>query len=182
MIDSSDFTLRAMRSDDIDIVRKWRNLEQVKTYMFTDSDINEEEHKTWFGMTLLSDDSDYQIVEYQNKPVGLANAIKINKLASNCFWGFYLGDPNCPKGCGTMLALLMLEHIFNTHPIQTIYGEVFEFNTASLKLHNKFGFKTMLELAKTVAKNGNDENVITLSLSQDDWETTKLNIRKTQNP
>ena len=130
MIDSSDFTLRAMRADDIDIVRKWRNLEQVKTYMFTDSDISKEEHKTWFDLTLLSDDSDYQIVEYQNKAVGLANAIKINKVAGNCSWGFYLGDSNYPKGTGTMLALLMLKHIFKTHPIQTIYGEVFEFNTA----------------------------------------------------
>ena len=75
----------------------------------------------------------------------------------------------------------MLEHIFNAHPLQTIYGEVFEFNAASLKLHKKFGFKPILELARTVEKNNKHESVITLSLSRDEWKASKPNIIQTLN-
>ena len=165
-----------MSADDIDTVREWRNRDHVKAYMFTDNDITKDKHKRWFNLTLLSDDVDYQIVEYLDKPIGLANAVKINKDSGNCYWGFYIGETNTPKGCGTILSFLMLDHLFNTHPIHTIYGEVFEFNAASLKLHEKFGFKTLLKLAHTVLKNGKDENIITLSLSRNDWDNIKINI------
>jgi len=182
MLEMHDFRLRPMNTGDIDRVRQWRNLEHVKAYMFTDDDITEDEHKSWFDQTLLSDDADYQIVEYQEKPIGLANAIKINNISRSCSWGFYIAETGCQKGCGTMLSCLMLSHIFNTYPVHTIYAEVFEFNSTSLKLHEKFGFKPILELARTTIKSGKNENVIALSLSRDDWETTKPTILKTLNP
>lgn len=166
----------------MDKVRAWRNLEHVKATMFTDNNITEDEHKSWFELTLLSDDADYQIVEYQHRQIGLANAIKINAVAKSCFWGFYIAELDCPKGCGTFMALLMLEHIFSIHSVHTIYAEVFEFNNASLKLHDKFGFKAMIELNRTVLKNGAKENVVTLSLSRDDWDNLKQNIISTLKP
>ena len=68
---------------------------------------------------------------------------------------------------------LMLTHIFNTLDVNTIYGEVFEFNTASLKLHEKFGFTIVDELAKSVTKNNKQENVIVLSLKRNNWNTNQ---------
>ena len=181
MPELDDFILRPMDTDDVDRVRRWRNLEHVKAYMFTDDDIGEDEHKSWFDLILLSDDADYQIVEYQKNPIGLANAVKINHISKSCSWGFYIAETGCPKGSGTTLALLMLEHIFTAYPVHTIYAEVFEFNIASLKLHEKLGFKPVLELARTAEKNGKDENVIAISLSRDDWHTIKPLLLKTLN-
>ena len=58
MLDLIDFTLRPMNADDISTVREWRNRNHVKAYMFTDNDISEDEHKNWFDLTLLSNDTD----------------------------------------------------------------------------------------------------------------------------
>ena len=121
---------------------------------------------------LLDDTSDYQIIEFENQAIGLANAVDIDLKQKTCHWGFYLGNVTAPKGCGRQLANLMINHIFNTYDIDTIYGEVFEFNIASLKLHDKFGFITLDGESKKVLKNNKQENVIVLSLNRDRWNNT----------
>ncbi len=167
MPDDTDFSLRPMDVSDLDRVLRWRNRADVKAYMFTDADISVDEHAAWFDRTLHRDDVDYQIVEYQNTPVGLANAIDID--GDECHWGFYLGEPDLPKGSGSALARLMLKHIFDTHKVRRIHAEVFEFNIASLKLHEKFGFTRQDSASRTVTKNDRPEKVIALTLDHAIW-------------
>ena len=158
-----------MCEDDKDMLLRWRNQNHIKAYMFSDNDITPEEHRAWMEKMLLDVTSDYQVIEFQNQPIGLANAVDIDLDKKTCHWGFYLGETTTPKGSGSQLASLMIHHIFDTYEIDTIYGEVFEFNTASLKLHDKFGFTIIDENSKTVLKNNKQEKVFVLSLSRDKW-------------
>lgn len=41
------------------------------------------------------------------------------------------------SGAGAVLAVLMLEHLFNQYPINRVYEHVFDHNTRSLRLHSK---------------------------------------------
>jgi UDP-4-amino-4,6-dideoxy-N-acetyl-beta-L-altrosamine N-acetyltransferase len=178
MLDSKYFRLRPLTEQDSQTVHNWRNQAHVKAVMFSDNEISADAHDSWMHDILQRSDVDYQIIEYDNKPLGLANAVQIDAASASCHWGFYLGDTQAPKGCGSMLATLMLQHIFDSHTVNTIYGEVFAFNIASLKLHEKFGFERLDDVTKTVDKNGRQENVITLSLNRERWQsmTTQTQI------
>ena len=174
MLDKQHFKLRSLSPDDVDTVRHWRNQDHVKAYMFTDNEISTDEHSRWFTTALQHNDNDYLIVEYYDQPIGLANAVKIDPVTRSCHWGFYLGEASVPKGCGTALASLMLKHIFDTHSVDTIYAEVFEFNIASLKLHKKFGFTENSQLSRIVTKNNKQEKVIAFSLVRDTFKPVLL--------
>ena len=170
MPDLDDYTIRPVQKSDCDRVLHWRNQDHVREYMFSDGTISAQQHKEWFTRILDSDDSDYQILLFGERPIGLANATRIDQDKHQCHWGFYLGEADAPKGSGSAMARLMLDHLFKHYDIETIIGEVFSFNTASLKLHEKFGFQQLPHTQKTVLKNGAQEPVITLALQRDYWQ------------
>ena len=177
MPDFSQFKLRPIQSADMDIILEWRNKAHIRAFMLSDNIINPKEHEKWFNQTLAREDADYQILEYLNKPVGLANATGIDEDNHSCHWGFYLGEPDLPRGTGTIMGILMIEHIFNHYKVGTIYGEVFEFNKASLKLHEKLGFNIISDLERTELKNSRWEKLTVLCLEHDKWDKDKISLR-----
>ena len=170
MPDIDNFKLRPMQNEDMNIILEWRNKAHIRAFMFNDNIIDPKEHEEWFSRTLALENVDYEILEYGNKPVGLANATRIDDNKRSCHWGFYLGESDMPRGTGTIMGTLMIEHIFSHHPVDTIYGEIFEFNTASLKLHEKLGFTKISEPLKKALGNGRQEEVVVFSLCRNDWD------------
>lgn len=177
MPDIKDYTLRAMQITDLDIVHHWRNLPHIRACMFNDAIISSQDHANWFKQTLAKNDVDYQILIYQGHPAGLANATDFDSTSKSCHWGFYLGEQDLPKGSGTIMARLMLEYLFKKYDINTIISQVFSFNQASLKLHEKLHFRIQPEHIKTVKKNGRDETVLTLSLDRTRWKRTSAELK-----
>ena len=170
MTDPDGYTIRPVQETDCDRILHWRNQAHVSAYMFSDDTLSAQQHKEWFARILESDDTDYQILLLGARPIGLANATRIDQDKHQCHWGFYLGEADAPKGSGSAMARLMLDHLFAHYDIDTIIGEVFAFNSASLKLHEKFGFQRLPHVSKTVLKNGAQEPVITLALQREHWQ------------
>ncbi len=165
----ADYRLRPMQQSDQDPVLAWRNQTHIRAVMFTDDIITPQQHAEWFARTLRRADVDYRILLYRDKPAGLANATNFNPKQKSCYWGFYLGEPDLPKGSGMIMGILMLKHIFKSHDIDTVYSEVFDFNTASLKLHDKLGFVTLADKTRNMLKNNNEHAVLTLTLDRKTW-------------
>lgn len=170
MADSKDYRLRPMQAEDLARVEHWRRLPQVNAFMFAEPPADSQQHRRWFEQSLQRKDADYRILLYCEQAIGLANAVDIDSRARQCHWGFYLGEADAPKGSGSVMATLMLEHIFTHHPVDRIIGEVFAFNSASLKLHHKFGFSVDATQTRSMEKNGKPETVLTLTLSRQQWQ------------
>jgi RimJ/RimL family protein N-acetyltransferase len=72
-------------------------------------------------------------------PIGIAAFTGIDMQSQNSAWAFY-ASPSAPKGTGSKMEYLMLEHAFSEYRLHKLYCEVLAFNTPVIKLHQKFGF------------------------------------------
>ncbi|UCC45368.1 MAG: UDP-4-amino-4,6-dideoxy-N-acetyl-beta-L-altrosamine N-acetyltransferase [Candidatus Zixiibacteriota bacterium] len=169
MPDKSDFRLRPLAEADLDLVLKWRNSDRVRKHMYTDHIITPEEHRAWSERMKTNPDTHPQVFEYQNRPIGVINLSRVDRPDGRCVWGFYLGEPNLPKGCGAALGYFGLEHIFEHLKFRKVVGEVFSFNSDSLKFHKRLGFVEEGRLAQHVLKNNEYHDIITLALFDETW-------------
>ncbi len=73
---------------------------------------------------------------------------------------------------------IAIQYIFENINIQKICCEVFNFNTATIKLHKKFGFREEGYFYNHILKNGNYEDIVFLSLFKVEWSDLNKKIEK----
>ena len=134
-------TIRRMREGDAELVRSWRNSDRVRPSMINTHFITPDIHIQWVQSVLEEPTCEYWIFEYDHAPAGLVYFTHIDERAADCRWGFYLGATGLPRGIGTAMGYLALQHLFGTRGICRINADVLENNTASLAMHRKLGFR-----------------------------------------
>lgn len=169
-----DYRLRSITPDDSARLLTWRNSERVRAMMYTDHLISPSEHQAWF--TRIQASSAYQICEFQATPVGLVSFTQIEFQHQRCFWGFYLGETDLPKGTGTAMGFLGLDYAFETLHIRKLCSEVLAFNAASISLHQKLGFQQEGHFISHVLKNGAYQDVLFFTLFRDHWLHTRTEL------
>lgn len=132
--------LRNIADDELELMRAWRNEPAVRANMYTQHEISPQEHLTWWAKTKVRTDQKYFMYEMADTPIGIAAFNSIDADSENSAWAFY-ASPTAPKGTGSRMEFLMLDYAFNTLNLHKLYCEVLAFNTAVIKLHEKFGFK-----------------------------------------
>jgi UDP-4-amino-4,6-dideoxy-N-acetyl-beta-L-altrosamine N-acetyltransferase len=157
-------------------VLNWRNSEPIRMNMYTDRLISWEEHLEWYLRTKDSLSSRHMIFEYQEASLGVVNITQIDSVNHKCYWGFYLGEPNVAKGCGSAMGYLGLEYIFKELGIRKLCSEAFCFNQASIKFHKKLGFVEEGLLKQHIIKNHKYQDIVCLALFQDVWFEIANNI------
>jgi UDP-4-amino-4,6-dideoxy-N-acetyl-beta-L-altrosamine N-acetyltransferase len=163
------FNLRPITASDLELVLSWRNSERVRSYMYTDHLITPQEHQAWFERVSQESFPSVLIFEYEGQPAGLKSFSQIDRKNNRCHWGFYLGDTELPKGCGTVMGFLALEYIFETHGFHKVCAEAFAFNEGSIKYHERLGFVKEGCFAKHVLKNGIYEDIILFGNFREVW-------------
>jgi UDP-4-amino-4,6-dideoxy-N-acetyl-beta-L-altrosamine N-acetyltransferase len=174
----TDFNLREMTEDDLEMVWKWRNLESVRAYMYTDHVISIEEHRAWYAKAKEDSNSVYLICEEQGVAIGVVNFVQIDRVNNKSFWGFYLGQQDGPRGRGSIMEYLALEYAFGRLELRKLCGEVLSFNEHVLKLHKKFGFHEEGCFRQHVLKNGEYEDVIAIGLLAEEWAEKREKMEK----
>ena len=112
MLNEADFALRALRAQDAAMLLRWRNSARVLSMMFSEHQIAPAEHEAWFARALAAPDSRYYVLEYLGRSIGSLNVTQIDWARRSCFVGYYIGEPDAPKGSGTIFGRLMLREIF----------------------------------------------------------------------
>jgi UDP-4-amino-4,6-dideoxy-N-acetyl-beta-L-altrosamine N-acetyltransferase len=131
--------LRGIADDELELMRAWRNEPSVRANMYTQHEISREEHLTWWKKTKARTDQTYFMYEMAGAPIGIAAFTGIDMQSQNSAWAFYASSL-APKGTGSKMEFLMLEHAFDELQLHKLYCEVLAFNTPVIKLHQKFGF------------------------------------------
>jgi UDP-4-amino-4,6-dideoxy-N-acetyl-beta-L-altrosamine N-acetyltransferase len=132
--------LRPMREADLELVRAWRNAPEVASKMYTRHHISASEHKAWWVRTRDSEEQQYFLYEKDDVPLGVVSVTQIDKVNANCFWAFY-ASPSAPRGTGSRMEFLALEHVFGRLGLHKLSCEVLAFNKPVIRLHRKFGFQ-----------------------------------------
>lgn len=135
------YKLRALSSQDKELVFDWRNQHFVRESMFSSNVISPEDHCKWFAKALSGDSGFYFIFECYTDPIGFIGCSRIGFQKKKASWTFYLGDKErSPRGAGYMMCELFLDQFFFTLGFEELEAEVIGFNKKSSNLHEKLGF------------------------------------------
>ncbi|KAB8135353.1 UDP-4-amino-4,6-dideoxy-N-acetyl-beta-L-altrosamine N-acetyltransferase [Gracilibacillus oryzae] len=162
--------LRELTEEYLPIVLQWRNSDHVRFVMYNQDKISWEEHQSWFER--ISNNPAHRVFLYfaEQKPLGLVQISEINKNHKRCYWGFYIGEKDAPKGSGTKMGQLAIDKMFSDLQMNKICAEVMETNKISLAYHKKLGFERE-GLFKQHIKNGDSYlNVVTMALLRENWK------------
>lgn len=131
--------LRTIKPEELELMLSWRNAPNVRVNMYTRHEIGLAEHHAWWFRIADRSDQKYFMYEFQETPLGIVAFTGIDSANQNSSWAFY-ASPQAPKGTGSRMEFLALEHAFYSMQLHKLYCEVLAFNTPVIKLHQKFGF------------------------------------------
>ena len=161
--------LRSIENSDLELMRSWRNEPAVRANMYTQHEISSEEHLNWWSKTKIRSDQQYFMYELAGLPTGIAAFTGIDQLNKTSAWAFY-SSPAAPRGTGSKMEYLMLEYAFGPLQLHKLYCEVLAFNTAVIKLHQKFAFKVEGILREQNKIDGNFIDVYRLGILANEWQ------------
>lgn len=169
-----DIKLRKLNIEDIELVRSWRNSEEVSKYMYTSNSISKEDQQKWFASISTDQSSEYWIIEYEGKKLGLAQITSISKIFDSCSWAFYLGDTSVRgAGIGSKVEYNVLQYVFETLNLNKLNCTVISFNDSVIKMHENFGFRREAFFRQHVLKNGQYHDVVGLAMLKSEWLQVK---------
>lgn len=173
-----DCNIRPISESDLEQVLRWRNSERIRANMYTDHLISWEEHQAWFMKLKEDQTAVYLIFEFLQRPVGFTYFTCIDSKNGKCFFGFYLGEEKMPRGIGTIMGVLGIEHAFGKMGIRKLCGETFAFNKASINLFRRLGFAEEGHFVKHILKNEKYEDVISFAILKEDWENNRRKLEE----
>jgi UDP-4-amino-4,6-dideoxy-N-acetyl-beta-L-altrosamine N-acetyltransferase len=166
----SDISLNLLTVEDIELVRNWRNSDEVSPYMYDDSFISEEQQVNWFKKIKKEKSSLYWIIQFGGKKVGLAYITGIDKTLNSCYWAFYLGDNSVRgMGIGAKTEFNVLEYTFNVLKLNKLRCEVIVSNDKVIKMHEKFGFRREAYYREHCEKNNKKIDAVGLAILRNEW-------------
>lgn len=165
--------LRALEPDDYLVSIKWRNDEEIRSLIggasfFVSSETerrwvieNIENTQKYVFAICKSDDKKY---------IGNFIIHEIDWRNKSVVTGIMIGEKNeWNKGYAYEAMLLGLRYVFNEMNMNRVEVLILEKNLASMKLHEKCGFKIEGKLRKSIYKNGVYQNQYILGLLKEDF-------------
>ena len=166
----ADIKLIPLQAEHLELVRGWRNSEEVSKYMYTSNSISEQDQINWFEKVKNDTTSIYWIIEYEDKKLGLASVTNISKLYDSCTWAFYLGDSSIRgAGIGSKVEYNVLQYVFETLKLNKLNCTVFPTNDNVIKMHEGFGFRREAYFRQHVLKDGKYLDVVGLGILKSEW-------------
>jgi UDP-4-amino-4,6-dideoxy-N-acetyl-beta-L-altrosamine N-acetyltransferase len=171
-------SLRNVTPADKEMIRTWRNLAEIRKYMYTDHVITPEEHNAWFQRITADSSCKYWIIVCDDEDVGLVNLYAIDRHNERCYWAFYVVSSNVRgKGVGTFCEYFVLQHVFDDLKLNKLCCEVLDFNQGVVRMHKSFGFVQEGLFRKHVVKDGEGHDVICLGLLREEWEANRSALK-----
>lgn len=166
----NDVRLVKLVEDDLEMVRHWRNSKEVSQYMYTENIITALDQQNWFNKISQTTNSNYWIIEYGGKKIGLVSVTGIDTALRSCYWAFYLGDSSIRgAGIGAKVEYLVLEYVFNELNLNKLRCEVFVNNDKVIKMHEKFGFRREAYYREHCIKDNLKLDVVGLAILKSEW-------------
>lgn len=169
--------LRTIEPSELELMLSWRNAPSVRANMYTRHEISLTEHLAWWERTQEDSNQLYFMYEFQGVPLGVVAFTGINVASHNSSWAFYV-SPEAPKGTGSKMEFLALEHAFNDMKLNKLCCEVLAFNTPVIKLHQKFGFKVEGVLREQHYIDDSPIDVYHLGVLSSEWNEKREAMRE----
>jgi len=168
-----EFSLRPLLEVDEGLIRTWRNSDPVRMHMFSPELIAMKEHQRWFADALAGDPNRYRVLLGDSRPLGFVSFSPVADTAGAWAWSLYVGDPTAPRGSGSALGSLALDHAFTNLGACTVVSETMADNKAALALYGRLGFVRIGTRQVTRRSSSGPEDVVILSISRAAWSSSE---------
>jgi UDP-4-amino-4,6-dideoxy-N-acetyl-beta-L-altrosamine N-acetyltransferase len=170
----NDIILLEMEEKHIELVRNWRNSDEISKYMYSDEYITLEMQQIWYARVKSDASQKYWIITYDEKLLGLASLYKIDHVLDSCYWAFYLGDTSIRgAGIGAKVEFNILSYVFDNLKLNKLRCEVLVFNEMVIKMHEKFGFRREAYYREHCKKKGEYLDSVGLAMLKKEWDLLK---------
>jgi UDP-4-amino-4,6-dideoxy-N-acetyl-beta-L-altrosamine N-acetyltransferase len=156
-----------MGEHDLEYVLAWRNHSDVRRFMLTQHEITATEHRAWFERASKDKARALLIVEDNQQPVGcvIFSGVESNSTAE---WSFY-SAPSSRAGTGRLVCSAALDFAFQELGVHKVAGQVLDFNIASMRLHQRFGFTQEGVLRQHSLVDGKHHDLLCFGLLTNEW-------------
>ncbi len=134
--------LRTIRDDELELIRRWRNIPENRRMFFTDHDISPEEHRNWFDK-IAADEArgTYCIAEARDDRCVGNITYEIEEPGEVALLGIMIGpEDDRGKGYGAEAIALLSEELAASRDVSKVAVEVFSTNRDALVFYRKIGF------------------------------------------
>lgn len=160
--------LRAFETDDYKTTIKWRKDDVIWDMLGgTKYFVSEAYEKQWIENTIFnSKDVKLAVCLVENdKHIGNVYMTNINEINRSCVSHVLIGEKEYwGHGYAREALLLAIDYMFNERNIHRIQANVLVSNVASLKMHEKCGYKQEGTLREAVYKNGKYQDQYVMAL------------------
>jgi len=157
MIHGEKISLRALEDIDASSLAElannkkiWDNLRDIMPYPYSIENAN-----LFIDLTKKENPQVTFAIEFEGKlcgVIGLVPQQDVYKKTAEI--GYWIGEPFWNKGIATKAVQLITDYAFNELDFVRLHTGVFEYNTASMKVLEKCGFKKEGVFEKAIIKNG----------------------------
>lgn len=165
--------LRALEPDDYKTSIEWRRDNEIWGMVgSTKYFVSEAYEKKWVEDTIFnSRNIKLAVCEVNsNKYIGNVYATDIDQTNRSCTTGVLIGNREYwGRGYASEAYRLLLDYLFNERNVYRVQAYVLESNEASMKMHQKVGYKIEGTLRQSVYKNGRYQNQVLLSLLKEEF-------------
>lgn len=148
-----------------EMVRMWRNHENIRKWMYMDHIISLDEHKHFLEKIKNDNNNFYWVLkDDRNNYLGVLSLNRVNFRNKNAYFAIYSNPYNKIPGVGRIIDRCAIELAFEILKLHTLKLEVIEDNIQVINLHQKMGFKEEGKLKEFVYKNGKWLDVIIMGI------------------
>ena len=135
-------TLKRLTREDLELLRSWRNSEQVNRYMEYREYITKEMQQKWFE-SIDNPDNNYYIIIYKDEKIGLINEKGYNRFSSQTSEsGLFLANDKFKNSFVPVLcSLILLETNFFFLGGKESYIRILKDNAASISYNTQLGYE-----------------------------------------
>ncbi|MCT7912439.1 UDP-4-amino-4,6-dideoxy-N-acetyl-beta-L-altrosamine N-acetyltransferase [Arcobacter lacus] len=132
------FNFTTLSLEEKKMILEWRNNPNVRKWMYTQDNINLENHLKFIEELKIKDDQLYFLVKKNENYIGVIDFIDINPNIS-LKMGIYT-NPTL-KGNGKILLETIINFSFEILKVEKIFSEVFFENEKAYNLYKNYNFK-----------------------------------------
>jgi UDP-4-amino-4,6-dideoxy-N-acetyl-beta-L-altrosamine N-acetyltransferase len=159
--------LEEINKSELEIVRKWRNIDRIRKQFYSQEIITKEQQKKWFNKYFKENDSLFLIMKDENNiPFGTISIYNIDNKNKNAEIGkIMIGeDKYLCRGYAKEAIDILVKYGFDTLKLHRIYLGVFTKNKTAINVYKKCGFKEEGILRKAILTENGREDILMMGI------------------
>lgn len=168
-----------------EVIIDWRNDPANKPWFVEEEPITLHSHLAWWDRVRQDPSQRFYLIEVwygdgtSSELIGTTSLFDIDWRSRTANYGRLLIHENYRgQGYGLEAEFLLLDYAFNHLNLNKIWSEIFAYNEAALKLHEKTGFKIEGVLHQHVYKGGEYVDLVRIGLLAKEFSVYEGALRK----